>query len=124
MVTITPIRPVEGVEIDRTRLNRLRRRMGPRGLDAALDEALQELAERLYHCDADRQTRAEMERNARRVAEIARITGLVTVGRVAGELAAVCAAGPETARAALAARLTRLGEASILRLWDLQDVTV
>lgn len=53
-----------------------------------------------------------------------RLLGLDQMARVARDVAACTAAGDGPARAALAARLTRLGDQAVRAFWDLQEFTL
>lgn len=112
----------ERVTIDRDRMSRLYRRLGTAAAQSFVELALEELAFWLYHCrgsdDAEAQRTA-----ARRVDRLARMTGLVSVAEVAGQLVDPPPSVPAEARAAIAARLTRLGERSILALWNGDDIS-
>ena len=126
MGEIATLRPLERVEIDARRLGALRRHMGVRNSDAAMSAALEELAYWLYHFEAARRRgeTAALAPSARRIAGLARMTGLVSVTRVAQAAEALSEAAAPAALAAVAARLTRIGEISILAVWDIQDMTL
>ena len=126
MEIVTPRWPMEWVDIDRGQLARLGRRMEPGNMDRALDGALEELACRLYRCGARARDarRAELALDARRIAELARITGLVTLAGAAQVLEGLCSDGAVVELAAVADRVGRLGESSILALWDIQDLSI
>lgn len=111
----------ERVTIDRDRMSRLCRRLGPVAAQSFVELALEELAFWLYHCRSSDD--AEAQRTAAgRVDRLARMTGLVSVAEVACQLADPRPSVSAEARAAIAARLTRLGERSILALWDGDDI--
>ncbi len=117
----------ERLVIDRDPVLRLCQRLGPAAADASIEAALEELAFWLYHCagTAEGCADAERQRSAlRRVDRLARMTGLASVADVATRMAAMDSTVSPTDRAAIAARLIRLGERSILALWDLNDMTL
>lgn len=126
MTVMTPRWPAERVDIDRGQLARMGRRMSPRARDRALEAALEELACRLYRTSVQGrgEAPAEIARNARRIGELARMTGLVSVADLAAVLDSLCRDGTVVERAAVSARLARVGEQSILQLWDLQDLSL
>lgn len=131
---VARLRPVERVVLDRRRLAGLVDGREAAPCEGNLGAALEELAYWLYHFDAAlrRGDSAELSARAMRIAELAAEAGLTTLHRAAANAVAVCGAvaegaGPKAldrllpARAAVAARLVRVGEASILSLWDLRD---
>lgn len=81
----------------------------------ACDERLEELAYWLYHLMGPR---ADAVDHVRR---LSRDLGLISLQPVADALHGLPANAVTATRAALAARCIRLGEASILALWDRQD---
>ncbi|PRX37313.1 hypothetical protein SAMN05216257_101335 [Meinhardsimonia xiamenensis] len=103
-----------------------------RSSPAAPAVALEELAYWLYHFDAAlrRGDRQELAERAGRIATLAEPLGLRSLAGVARDLLTLFDAGGQgsashwlgPARAAVAARLVRVGEASILRAWELQDM--
>ncbi|RMD90917.1 MAG: hypothetical protein D6811_09905 [Alphaproteobacteria bacterium] len=125
------LEPVERVMIDRDAVVS----SGMAGGGGALPTmvALEEIAYWLYHFDAALRRRDEAELTARagRIRPLAQAAGLSSLARVAGDLeglaeqeareAACGRLGP--ARAAVAARLMRVGEASIISAWELQDIS-
>ena len=116
MHNVVPFRPVEMIFVDAGHLVDLARDRGVPRAEFIANTALEEIAERLATAEA-----AWMADEFARLAKIARSLvgmsdqlGMKTLGHVAGELAVVAAGRDHAALAALVARLTRVGEGSLL----------
>ena len=66
----------------------------------------------------------ELGRLAQRIEPVAERLGMPLLARVAGELRGLCSAGDAAALAAVVGRMVRVGESSLVAIWDLQDVRV
>ncbi|MBV0913711.1 hypothetical protein [Anianabacter salinae] len=79
--------------------------------------ALETLALRLYHAGADAAA-------AEQVRDLAGQLGLHSLCTAAGALASLPPSCCPRARAAVLARVMRLGEVSILVAWDIEDLSI
>jgi len=112
----------ETVRIDAGALVALYQDLGPRGAEAVLGRAMQEVSLRLDGLGETHRTGqwAELARRARALRAIAEQAGLTTLARVAADVA-LCAGRCEApALGATLARLERIACRSLAELWDMQ----
>ncbi|MFV2037591.1 MAG: hypothetical protein ACC646_08365 [Paracoccaceae bacterium] len=112
--------------MDQIRLAELSIRLGTRGADELVNKAMQELAVQLakVHKAFCRARLGEVHIAACKIKSVASHIGLKSFGRVAGDVAALSLSGDSAALAACAARLARIGELSLVAVWELQDMSV
>jgi hypothetical protein len=119
---VDPIVPAreDPARMDHARVSRLFADLGPEAAEAVVTRALEELAVRLFRLD--RMWRAgelsRLRKTARGMAAIADELGMAALARVALDVTACVDAGDRVALAAVLARLDRLGERSLLAVWD------
>lgn len=126
MNTITQIRLVERVDIDHDRLGALYAEMGNVGAENVVCRAMEELALRMSHCDRLHRS-GEMEhlrKSARSLIAISDQIGMVLLANVARDVMTCIDKSDIVALAATLARLMRIGEGSLVAIWDLQDITI
>ena len=126
MPKIAFLRPTESVDLDRGRLDSLCRCIGPSATGEIACRAMEELAVRQSSisaalCDKDLPTVARL---ARSMVGIADQLGLVTLAKTSEHLARTARTKDDNAIAALGARLCRVGDQSLVAIWDLQDLSV
>lgn len=120
------LNPKEKVRLDNAKLQDLYQRLGPVGAETVISGAMEELAVRLakasraYH----RGDLSEVQKIAHSICGIADQVGMADLGRVAGDVAALTRRNDGAALAATNSRLVRLGERSLMAVWDLQDLSV
>lgn len=119
---VDPIVPTreEPARMDHERVSRLFADLGPDAAEAVVTRALEELAVRLGNldrllCEGDLE---RLRKSARGMAAIADQLGMTALARVALDVTACVDAGDSVALAAVLARLDRLGERSLLAVWD------
>lgn len=121
---VTELRPVEPVLLDVARLQDLCCTLGPVGGETAIVAAMEDLAALLdkagSYWRAGDQDRLDL--TVRQVATVAHRIGMVAVARVAGDVRRLCARTDSAGLAAAVARLLRLGERSLLAVWDIEDL--
>lgn len=113
MRAIARLHPRERVMIDTMRL-------AGHGLAGAQVALLEDLARWLYHFDASRRA-GDCDALAARAEGVARLAaglGMTTLAEVADAATGLCRSGPSPAAAAVSARLTRVGEQSLVAAWD------
>ncbi len=122
---VATIRFSDPVKVDVTRLNAICERMGLVDGEAAICAAMEDLAGLLMtastawmDCDVEKLRDAAGD-----AAEKAASIGLNPLARVARDAEALCGSGSETALAAVVARLERMGESSLIAIWDAQDAS-
>ena len=116
----------EHVRLNPDRLESLYVQLGEAGAEDVVCRAIEELAVRLAHCE--RLWRARdfegLRKASRSLIAIADQVGMTELARVAGDVTASIDAADMAALGATLFRLIRVGERSLLAVWDLQDVIV
>ncbi|WP_434289529.1 hypothetical protein [Celeribacter sp. SCSIO 80788] len=125
-MVVSKLRPDGTVEVDRDRLDQLYNQLGTSGADGVVSRAMEELAVRLAKVESGYRKGqfAEMQRAARSMIAISEQIGMVTFARVAGDVSALALTEDSTALAACVERLMRIGENSLLAVWDLQGASL
>lgn len=118
---VTRLSQTESVRLDPDRLEELFMRLGHRAAEDVVSRALQELSARLGQLDGlhRRGETGEMRKCARSMGAIADQLGMPALARVARDVAVCSEGGDAVALAATLARLHRVGEVSLARIWDL-----
>lgn len=126
MSKVTKLFLVEDVEFDRARQIALIEAMGEAEADRVIGRAIEEIAARLTRIERafEQGEVARVEKGARGLATIAEQTGLPTVRRLALIVAGLTATNDAPALAANISRLIRVGEISLITIWDVSDVSV
>lgn len=112
----------EPVRLDPDRLSVLYEQLGEAGAEDVVCRAMEELAlrlsmtERLYRQDRHE----EMRKAARSLAGIADQVGMNSLCRVSRDVTECIDTGNEVALAAVLSRLLRIGERSLMEVWDMQ----
>lgn len=103
----------------------LRARLGVRGANELVSRAMQELAVQLakVHNAVGQNRLSDVHAAARNIEKVCSQVGLKTLGRVGGDVARLSASNDSTAFAASVARLARIGELSLVAVWELQDLS-
>ncbi|MGH1330385.1 MAG: hypothetical protein ACRBBK_05840 [Paracoccaceae bacterium] len=123
---ITKLRPDEAVRLDHDRLEHLYMQLGPSGAEGVVARAMEELAARLSKVERlyKRGELGEMQRAARSMIAISEQIGMVTFARVAEDVTRLSDSENSAALAATVGRLIRIGEGSLMAVWDLQDASI
>ena len=126
MSKVTRLYLVEDVEFDRARQMALVDTLGEVETDRVIGRAIEEIAARLTRIERafERGELARLEKGARGLATIAAQTGLPTVHRIAMIVAGLTTTNDAPALAANISRLIRVGEVSLITIWDVHDVSV
>ncbi len=100
--------------------------LGAPGAEAVVARAMEELAARLARVERlfSGGDHHELHRAARSMVGIAEQIGMDMFARVAGDVAALTLTHDAAALAATMARLKRIGEGSLMAVWDLHDASV
>lgn len=120
------IRPVETVHVDQDRLGSLYAQLGTAGAEDIVCRALEELALRLSHCETlyRKDDLPGLRKNTRSLIAIADQIGMSALSQSAGAVTECIDQDDQTAIAATLSRLIRIGERSLLAVWDLQDLNI
>ena len=126
MMSVTALQPVEPVRLDRDQLEVLYRQLGPVGADKVVNHALEELAALLSQLPVDYRAGrlGQVASGARALAAVAQQVGMTTLARVARDAAGLSVGHNGAALGAVVARLERIGDRSLVAVWDLADLSV
>lgn len=126
MTNVIQLRLDETVRLDRGQIEVLYVQLGPAGADNLVAHAMEELAVELARLEKrHRAGRIEDVRNsARLVIAIAQQIGMTSLARVARDVLSLASGRDSAGYAAAVARLLRIGERSLVAVWDLQDMSV
>ena len=121
MAEVTELMPGEVVCLATDQIVRLADQIGVEGADHAASASVEEIVERLCAAEAAWQT-GEFGRLAdasRALVGIASDVGMETLSQVARDVAGMASDRDPVALAALVARQSRVGEASLAAIWNL-----
>ena len=121
---VMQIRPSEQVRVDQERLGTLYAQLGPAGAEDVVCRALEELALRMSHCDAlyGEQNWPDLRKNIRSLVAIADQIGMQMLSRVAADVVQCIDQQNAVGLAATLSRLLRIGERSLVAIWDVRDL--
>ncbi|MBJ6372501.1 hypothetical protein [Sedimentitalea arenosa] len=126
MEHVTRLLKSETVRLDQDQLHGLYQQMGESGAEEVVCRAIEELAVRLSHCERhwrDRDYQA-LRKCARSLIAIADQIGMNALARVARDVTIAADNGDYPALGATLFRLVRIGETSLVAVWDLQDLSI
>ncbi|WP_417250420.1 hypothetical protein [Celeribacter sp.] len=125
-MVVRKLRPDAAVTVDRERLDQLYVRLGTSGADGVVSRAMEELAVRLARVAKchEKGDLAELRRAARSMVAISEQIGMMTFAAVAKDVSGLALTDDGTALAATVERLTRIGENSLLAIWDIQGASI
>ncbi len=125
-MTIHRLQLAEPAQLDKNRLAEIIARLGPRGADDLVSRAMEELAVQLakVHKGYGRGAMAEAQAAAEKISEVAAHVGMPGLSRVARDVRRLAGGHDGAALAATVARLGRIGESSLMKVWDLQDLSI
>jgi len=126
MADLAVLRHEEGVRIDSDRLMALYDDLGAAGAEGVVSRAMEELTRRMSEMQDQfrSQELVTFSRNARSLGRVAGQVGMTSLARVAQDVADCVARGEAVALAATWARLARIGDRSLVAVWDMQDMSV
>lgn len=126
MMVVEKLWPAGVVQVDRDRLDQLYGQLGESGADGVVSRAMEELAVRLAKVDSSYRKRQldDLQRAARSMIAISEQIGMVTFSQVASDVTELSLSDDGTALAACVQRLMRIGENSLLAVWDLQGASL
>lgn len=116
----------EPVRLDRDQIEVLYRQLGPVGADKVVNHALEELAVMLSR--VGKQYRegdlSDLCSGARALAAVAQQIGMTLLARVARDVEQLAKGGDGVALGAVVSRLERIGDRSLVAVWDINDLSV
>lgn len=125
-MVVKKLRPEGVVRVDKERLDQLYAQLGASGADGVVSRAMEELAVRMAKVEScyKKGQLDEMQRAARSMIAISEQIGMETFASVASDVNSLATLDDGTALAATVDRLMRIGENSLLAVWDLQGASV
>ncbi|WP_372840535.1 hypothetical protein [Phaeovulum sp.] len=126
MADISVLHHQEGVRLDPDRVTTLYSELGGVKAEAVLCHSIEELAVLLatLQRSAQANNRGAIVETAGALGRLAAEIGMITLARVAGDVAHTALAADTAALAATQARLVRIGDRSLTAVWDLQDMSL
>ncbi len=123
---IVTLQQCESVRLDTDRLAGLYRQLGEDSAEDVLCRAVEEMAARLSNCEQlwRRRDWLGLRKSARSLVAMADQVGMTALARVAGDVTDTVDSGDAVAAGATLFRLIRVGERSLLAVWDQQDLSV
>ncbi|MBU2937265.1 MULTISPECIES: hypothetical protein [Pacificibacter] len=125
-MVVKRLRPIGVVHVNKERLDQLYAQLGDSGADGVVSRAMEELAVRLAKVDScyKKGQLEDMKKAARSMIAISEQIGMETFANVAADVNNLATLDDGTALAATVDRLMRIGENSLLAVWDLQGASV
>lgn len=126
MTDVVALRIEEPVRLDRDQLEILFLRLGASGADLVVNQAMEDLAihlasvEKLHRAGRIDDLRGEI----RELVTIAQQVGMTSLARIGRDALGLIDSRDGAAYCAVVARLVRVGESSLVAVWDLQGAMV
>lgn len=119
---ILQMRLMEPVQLDQNRLIEIVARLGARGADDLISRTMEELAVLLatVHKSIAAGRMQEAHTAALKIRHVAAHIGMPALSSVAQDLARLAIGRDAAAISAVTARLSRCGEASLMKVWDMK----
>ena len=116
----------ERVVLDRAPIEEMCQALGIERAERLVGGAMEELAVWISRAEPLRRRGCpdELGRLAQRIEPVAERLGMPLLARIAGELRKLCGQGDAAALAAVVSRMVRVGESSLVAIWDLQDARI
>lgn len=126
MAEIANLTHVEDIQLDRDQLHALYVQFGPVQADRNLNQSLEDLALWLARLQRAQKSgrHADIHQGASDLKRLAQRLGMTTLARVARDVAEQSTTQDAVSLSATLARLTRVGERSLIAVWDLQDMSI
>ncbi|PKP70958.1 MAG: hypothetical protein CVT82_04120 [Alphaproteobacteria bacterium HGW-Alphaproteobacteria-4] len=126
MADISVLHHQEGVRLDPDRVVALYAELGEVGAEAVMCRSIEELAVQLAALQkaARAADAGALVEAAGRLGRLAEQIGMVSLARVAGDVAKAALGGDAAGMAATLARLVRIGDRSLTAVWDMQDMSL
>ncbi|WP_371169510.1 hypothetical protein [Aliiroseovarius sp. 2305UL8-7] len=116
----------ESVHLDRSQFEALYVQLGPTTADKEVNQTLEELAISLANVQKSHRSGQveEVRDHVRSLTKIANKLGMTSLGRVARDVLDLSRGHDPAGFAATLSRLSRIGERSLIAVWDIQDMSV
>ena len=121
---VAKLRFTDPVRVDTERLNRICGAVGATTGEVVINTAMEDLAALMAtaHRAWGQSDVDALQPSAVQISGIADRIGLLTLATVAHDVADLCIGGDDAALAATVTRMVRLGEMSLIAVWEAQDV--
>ncbi len=125
MTTVLRLNYAESVRLDHSQLEVLYQSLGAVGADKVVNHALEELASGLMQIGKQYRTgdMDDLRTSVRGVIAAAQQVGMTLLARVGRDVLDLSHSYDAVAFAATVARLERIGEGSLVAVWELQDMS-
>jgi len=119
------VEPIEKVALNNERLNELYSRLGPAAAENVVSHAMEDLAVALAKCvrSYDKGDLGDALKLAQGIAVLADQVGMSNLAAVAVDVAGLTQRNDGAALAATVSRLARVGESTLMAIWDIQDLS-
>lgn len=123
---VSDLKLEEPVHLNADRLEEICDELGYSGGEEAICLAMESLAVMLHESVTTWRSddMHALEQVTRQIAGVADRIGMAGLARVSDNVLSLCGGRDTTALAATVARMRRLGEQSLLAIWDRQDLTI
>ena len=123
---ITELRPKETVKLDHGRIIELGVRLGPIGADDKISRAMEDLAVLLSRMHKAYRTgrMRDLHDICGKIEKTSASIGMTSLEHVSRDVQNVAMSLDATSLGATTARLTRIGEMSLMAVWELSDVSL
>lgn len=126
MTLVYDLRPSERIIIDAAKLEDVFKRLGERGAEAFLMEAVEAISDILAEVDGfvRRGALSEIAPRAQQVSRISADIGLTSLARVARDMGITAQRGDLVSYRAVWERLVRIGDRSLAQVWELPELSI
>lgn len=126
MNDVVALRLEEPVRLDRDQLEILFLRLGASGADQVVNQAMEDLAVELARVEKNHRAGRieEVRGGVRQLVTIGQQVGMTSLARIGRDALELIDGFDGAAYCAVIARLVRVGESSLVAVWDLQGATV
>lgn len=126
MTRVYEFRPSERIIIDSVRLEEVFRRLGDKGAEAFVMEAVEAISDLLAEVDGFVRTgnRLEIALRAQQVSRISAEIGLTSLARVSRDIGIAAHRDDIVAYRAVWERLVRIGDRSLSQVWELPGLSI
>lgn len=125
-MAVSQIKPHEPVMLDTDLLDQLCVRLGYAKAENAINTAMEDLAVLLQYAGTlyRAQDLETLYVTCRQIRSVADRVGMAKLARVARDVSTLCHGADPNSLGATVARLRRLGEQSLIAIWDREDLTI
>ena len=125
-MTVSQLRPQESVTLNTDVLEEMNVRLGYHKAETAICTAMEDIAVLLQYTGTLLRTgdRKNLAVTARQIESLSERIGMDRLARVATDVLRLCDRDDQAALGATTARLRRVGETSLIAIWDREDLSI